>query len=1014
MDASDDKSVSANPANPASSTSPLRWIRAHVRSLSIVAALLALYACVGFLLLPALARHALTGYIERDLGRRASIGSVSCNPFTLTAQMRDFALREPDGSALVSFRLLRVSASPSSLWHRTWTFSAVQLERPVVDARIGADGVLNLAKLWAPKAQQPSKGQQPATVPRPATPVHWPRLRIAALNVRGGSVRFQDRSRGEPFATTLTPVELSLSDFRTMPQFQSRYGLRARTADGAQLNWSGTLSVSPLASSGQFAVTGVKTSMLAAYMGKALPVTLRGGSADLHGDYRFSAAAGSKLAKLAVNFADVHIRGLQIGGAEGAPWVSLPDIDIAHTAITLPQRHIAIAQVTISGANVEVRRDPNGRINLQRLWGSATAQRAPASAVAPAPTPWTVALQRLAVQGAVLDVEDRSVKPGARLRVGPAALVVRNYSSEGSAPISFELDTGLGASGHLHGSGTVVRSPLRATVRLALQKFDLTALQPYVAEETDLTVYRGDLAAQVQLEYAASPARGQPGMRFTGSLSATRFATRDNVLNADFITGRSVQITGIRYQRSADAPSPDALSIDRVRARGVFGRVIIGANGTLNLSDVLRPRRVRTASARSTSTRSTTRSTTASMPIRIGRVQIVNGTADFTDQSVQPRFSSAILGLKGTISGLSSDPSSRARVQLTGSVNRYAPVSITGQVNLLSAATYTDLDLTFRNIELTTFNPYSGKFAGYSIAQGKLTTQMHYHVENGRLDARHHLVIDQLQFGPPTATKPAVPLPVKLAVALLKDRHGVINIDLPVSGSLADPNFHLGPIIWKVFAGLVRKIVTAPFAWLGSLFGGGQQLAYVDFSPGSAVLAPAQRRKLTDLSKALVARPQLKLDIPLHTLSVVDDVALARAALEQALAAATPAGPAATAVASVSAATHVASAAAGAAALSSPRQMALAALYRQRFAAEPRYPGDAATQGARSAWLERQLLPRFAPRRAQRDALARSRADAVQASVLANPGLSPMRVFLTQQDSGGGPAGSVRMQLELQ
>ncbi|HEX4025909.1 MAG TPA: DUF748 domain-containing protein [Steroidobacteraceae bacterium] len=1000
-------------------------MRGHVRLLGVLATLLVLYTLAGFLLVPALARHVITRYVDVDLGRRVSIGSVSCNPFTLTAQIDDFALSEADGSPLARWRLLRVSLSPSTLWHWAWTLGVVRLEQPVVNASIGTDGVLNLAKLEAPAAAQST------ATSAPASSSSWPRMRIGTLSLLDGSVRFEDRSRGTPFTATLAPIQFSLNDFRTAPGSRSRYSFSARTNDGAQLRWSGTVSVRPVGSDGQFAITGVKVSTITAYLGHAMPVALRGGSADLRGDYHFTAARGSDLS---LNLADFRIRGLQIdpkdsatGGAaaaaSAAPWISLPDVDIAGTTIATRRRHIAVGQVTVRNAGIQLWREASGSLNLQRLLPPAattvTPAAAPAAAVPAAPAAprapqWTVALERLAVQNATLEVEDRSVTPAVKLHVGPTALVVQNYSSTGSAPISFQLDTGLGASGRLQGSGSVVLSPLSASVKLDLKQFDLTTLQPYVAQQTGMTVYRGDFGAQLQLTYAASPPEGKPQLLLTGSLDATNFATRDNVQNADFITGRAVQVTGIRYQHT-----PDALRIARVSTRGVFGRVIIGANGHLNLTDVLRPQRTRAATAPAAAGASKPRTANVSaspptgaspaapagaMPIRVDRVEITDGSANFTDHTVRPNFSAAILGLRGTIIGLSSDPSSRAMVQLEGSVNRYAPVSISGQVNLLSAATFTDLNMSFSNIELTTFNPYSGKFAGYSIAQGKLTTTMHYHVENRRLDATHHIVIDQLEFGPATATKPAVPLPVKLAVALLKDRNGVISLDLPVSGSIDDPNFHIGPIIWKVFVGLVTKIVTAPFSWLGSLFGGGgQQLAYVDFAPGSAALAAPQTQKLIQLSKALLQRPQLQLDIPLHTLSVADDAALAHSALEQAVAGAIAAGTAPAVPAAVPAA-----------APASPRLMALAALYRQQFGADPQYPGDAVADQARSEWLEQQLLPRFVPKRSQRDALARARADAVQAAVLTDHTLSPMRVFLIERESGGGPAGSVRMQLQLQ
>jgi hypothetical protein len=279
---------------------------------------------------------------------------------------------------------------------------------------------------------------------------------------------------------------------------------------------------------------------------------------------------------------------------------------------------------------------------------------------------------------------------------------------------------------------------------------------------------------------------------------------------------------------------------------------------------------------------------------------------------------------------------------------------------------------------------------------------------------------------------------VKLAAALLKDRNGVISLDLPVSGSIDDPTFKIGPIIWKLVVGLVRKIVTAPFALLGSLFGGGEQLAYVDFAAGSAALSDNEAQKLQKLSKALVERPQLKLEVPLHTINVADDNALEKAGLEQALATSTASGQGGTPK-------RAAARSSTAGPAPSPRLAALAALYRQKFQSDPVYPADSGaaggeasaatqptpappaapgaanvgaagpdTEAARSAWLEQELLPQFKPTREQRDGLGHARAEAAQAALLANQELPPERVFLTESESGGAADGQVRMEMKLQ
>src|SRR3984885_5599611 len=599
-----------------------------------------------------------------------------------------------------------------------------------------------------------------------------------------------------------------------------------------------------------------------------------------------------------------------------------------------------------------------------------------------------------------------------------------------------------------------------------LEKYYLRPPQPYLAQQTDLTLYRGWLASQLRLAYAASPQKGQPQLKLTGAIQLPDLATRDNPTSTDLVTWKALQVVGLRYQLG-----PNALDIDQVLALGAYGRVIIGANGSLNVSEVLHPAGFvpPPSPADSTSKKSgkapkaakaakaappqpaasAPPAASVGMPIHIKRVDIRDGAADFSDHSVEPNFSAAMLGLHGSVVGLSSDRASRAQVMLDGNVDQYAPVSIKGQLNAFAPTSYTDIALSFHNMELTTFNPYSGKFAGYSIAQGKLSTDLHYHIENRKLEASHHVVIDQLEFGAATESKQAVPLPVKLAAALLKDRNGVISLDLPVSGSIDDPTFKIGPIVWKLVVGLITKIVTAPFALLGSLFGGGPQLSYIDFPAGSAVLADSEAQKLPKLAKALVERPQLKLDIPLHTISATDDQALEKAALEQALATAGAEGGKHAAKRDNSAGAQA------------PSLKALAALYRQKFQADPVYPaelgaaagssagatagaGADATEGsappdtapqsqgaaragaaksggagqdadaARVAWLEQELLLQFKPTGDQRQALGRARAEAAQAALLANQELPPERVFLTERESGGGPDGQVRMEMKLQ
>ena len=404
-------------------------------------------------------------------------------------------------------------------------------------------------------------------------------------------------------------------------------------------------------------------------------------------------------------------------------------------------------------------------------------------------------------------------------------------------------------------------------------------------------------------------------------------------------------------------------------------------------------------------------STPPPMPMAVKKIVLHASQANFADLTVQPNFATGIQNIEGTVVGLSSKANSRAKVDIHGAVDAFSPVSITGEVNVLGPALYTDLALSFRNMELSTFNPYSGKFAGYNITKGKLTTELHYKVDGRKLDAQHHITVDQLEFGAKTASKDAVSLPIKLAVALLKDRNGVIDLDIPVSGTLDDPTFRLGPIIWKVFVNILEKAVTAPFALLGSLFGGGPDLQFIDFQPGAADLDAAAADKGRAMVKALTERPQLKIEVPIAWVGDLDRPALVEAhfaaQIRQAQsgkagkksAAAGPDFPQWDPAAKVELLTQ---------------------LYAKDVGGEPKYP-EAVTSiktkpelaAAKAAYLSQALHERIAITDTDLTALGQQRAMAVQQALLTGTQIDPARVFLVVNDKAKNDNGKVRLEMSL-
>jgi hypothetical protein len=660
----------------------------------------------------------------------------------------------------------------------------------------------------------------------------------------------------------------------------------------------------------------------------------------------------------------------------------------------------------------------------------------PPAAGATPPRPWQYDLREFALRDASISAEDRRTKPAAKVLLAPLSIKVLGVNLDLARPLSIALDTKINDAGSLSVTGTATAQPPVANLNLKLTGIELAALQPYIAQYTSMTLLAGALSGDAKFSYGAN----QPAWQFGGNLSVANLHTVDNALHEDFINWDRLDIQGLNFQHQ-----PDRLDIDQVAARKLYARVIVEPDESINVKRVLAgpgatvvapsgntgppvaataapapaaplpragksPKHLRGAAPVAATSAAAAPNAAPSMPMSIKRIVIKASQANFADLSVMPNFSTGIQNLEGTVLGLSSKADSRAKIDLHGSVDAFAPVSITGEVNVLSAALYTDLAMSFRNIELSTFNPYSGKFAGYNISKGKLTTELHYKVQGRKLDAQHHIIVEQLEFGDKTESKDAVSLPVKLAVALLKDRDGVIDLNLPVTGSLDDPQFKLAPIIWKVFVHILEKAVTAPFALLGSLFGGGPDLQFVDFEPGAAQLDPVAVEKGQTLVKALGERPQLKMEIPIAVVNELDRPRLIEQKFQAQLQVPAP-----------SARKKAAGATTDFAQLDPPTQLEmLMQLYTKNFGAEPKFPESIAAIKAKPEvitakidFLSTELHQRITVSEAELTALGQQRAMNLQQALLTGTQIDPGRVFLVANDKAKNVDGRVRLELSL-
>lgn len=1000
--------------------------------LSAVLLAVGLYAAVGFWVVPPLAVSQARAYVTGTLGKQLTVGRLRFNPFTFELDATDVAVRDHAGDAapLVALRRLYVDFQVSSLWQRALVFRQVLVSGPYAQVVVRPDGTLNLASLVPPDDGTPS------------TPA--PEVRIGDFQLDAGRVDFTDQSLPSQPRTTLAPLAFRISGLRTRAG-GGRFNLQAVSGQGERLDFDGSLSLQPLASDGRFQVKALQASSVQDFLGGYLPMQLHGGSLDLTGQYHFGAVGDAQGMQLDLGLPQVRVSGLGLR-ARGVDedWISLPQAVFDNIRVSLARHSVAIDALRLDRARASVQREADGSLNLMRMFAPAPAATAgtpapvaavpppaatgspsappaaPAAANANAPA-WTFDLAQVRLTGGEVALLDRTVTPAANVRLALLDVELGAVGLDLARAVPVKLKASINRDTPLEVDGSFTPGTGAVDVQLALGRLPLKQVLPYLPAFPTLVLRSGTVEAKGRLALAGSGAPG-PSLSYTGDAGIAGFDLVEKAGLRDFLSWERLDARGI-----AVSLGPDKVAIAQVDLRKPDARVSIAEDGNLNLVQMFStpatagpgtppsapapgaPAAARAAPGPGTPVAAKAASGAAGFPLKVGKVTMAGGTVGFSDDSIEPNFSARIEGLHGGITGLSSTADAVADIDLAGYViNKYSPVTIRGGTRLLAYDQHTDVEMDFRNIDLSMFNPYSGRFAGYAIAKGKLTTELHYTIEDRRLQASHHVIIDQLEWGQATASKDKVSLPVRLATSLLKDRHGVIDLSLPVAGTLDDPSFRIGPIVWKIIGNIITKAVTAPFALLGSLFKGAEDAQYVDFAPGSAQLPETARDHLAALAKGLAERPEVRLDIPSGPAPQLDADGLAGQAIDAALAGQGAHGQA---LASLPA---------------EDRLKALRALYRQAFGHKPEPPPPPAPEDASHAqkgaledqaetdWLHAQLLAHFQPTPQALQALGQARAQAIQDALLSAGDLDPVRVFTNSDKAASVQAGSARVELGLQ
>lgn len=901
-----------------------------------IGTLLAVYSALGFLVAPSLAIKFAEQYVSDELHLALAITKVEINPLTLAVKIDGFQIKQPTGEVLVSARQLYINASVIlSIWQQRIWLDELDIQQPYVNAHLDKSGKLNLLQLISPKKEEkPSEiawqlavlGIHDANIDL----LDESRMQPFASQINGFNLQLYNmsslvREEGQyQFAAQTAQHEkltwkgsIGLQPIRSQGHFSIEKlqlsSFNSYIADSLPVNIKqGELAISAdyqlqmnneqpqlTLSQGHILVDDIlaqtQTSMPLDYNLKQLelkklqlqwPQTQASFASLflLQPEIKDSQTQGTILAVQDVvlsqgawqqqadtlSLADLSVHQLHLAG-QHQPLLQLPEVQVSQ--FSMAKNQLNTGRIMLAGGETTLQLMPNSQNNWQQELAQLLPRLLPPSTspvTTDAAPPLNVHLGEVAVSNFVINAQDQRQTPTFNQQLTLTQLTV-NPELDLTKPHQLVANVRLGTGGEMRVQGQLQEDPLLVNAKLTLNKLALPPFAPYLKDIALLKLESGNIDVDGKIHFQQQP---KPQLTFDGGVAVNDFAANDLKLNERFLAWKRLVASGMKWQLE-----PMAVHIKEVRAEQPFTRVIIAPDSSINLEQIV----AKDSQAVTVKTAAVTSSPV--MPITIDRAMISNGAMLFADLTLSPKFATGIQSLNGDIRGISTATNSYAQVNLQGRVDQYGKADIKGAFNPFNPDKNTQMGVKFDNLELTTLTPYSSKFAGYRIDKGKLSLDLHYNIVNRQLVATNKIVLSQLTLGERVDSPEAKNLPIRLAIALLKDSNGVIDLDIPITGSLDDPKFKVAPIIWQAVVNVVTKVATAPFRFIASLVGGGDDMDSLAFNAGTTQLNSVVLGKLSAIADALVKRPSLRLELRGTFDGEVDALAIKTAVFNRLLAA---------------------------------------------------------------------------------------------------------------------------------
>jgi outer membrane protein OmpA-like peptidoglycan-associated protein len=845
---------------------------------AVLSGLIITYALTGFYLVPYLVKTKLPEILAEKTKCSAAIQAVRFNPFRFEFEMDGFSITESNGKNLAGFDSLLVNFNAfASLSQQTILFDNIILRKPDANIIRLANGSLNFSDLKAKDNHPAQEENKPASPPPP--------IFIKHLAIEEGHMTWQDESGGHSKTESLLPVNFSIDNFTTQINHTGEYNLNLEIASGGHLQLQGDVSLSPITSKGRLSLENLGlTQIWQLFLQDILPVEITDGRLKVQTEYQLSLADGRF--ELVTNQGELDLNQFAIAEkGQTEPLLSIPVFAIHEITSDLDKHLLTMQTLASHDAVIKASLQADGQLNYQRIFskkpGNSVQPTPPAGAPAPSPQPeasstpaWQISLSELDLTNYQLQFIDRSKKKPQTFQLSSLNFDLQKFGNAKGEKLPVKFSTTYNQKGKFAANGDLNLSPFSTNLAIDIKNIQLKNFQDYLDEYLKLQVVDGEFNGHGNLQLATAD---KLQLNFQGDADIADLITRDKINNKDFLKWSDLQLQQINVDLANQNYSLGKVLFDKP-----YIRVSIQKDRSNNINELIVKQTTQNKAEAKPAVKSDKSDKSVAEPkINIGKIQIQNGDSDFSDYSLILPFLANMGSLDGQIEGFSSNQDSPIKLALQGKVYNLAKVNINGNYQINNGDS--NIVLKFEHMPLPLITPYMADFAGYKIEKGQMSLDLQYKISKGQLEAKNKIFIDQLVLGDKVENPHASSLPLHLAIALLKDSDGKINLDFPITGSLNDPQFSVGALIVDVLENLISKLVTSPFKALGSLLSEDKNYSAIVFSAGSAELQPQEMSKLDELAKAMQNKPDLTLDIKGITYQVSDWPAMRNDALVEIL-----------------------------------------------------------------------------------------------------------------------------------